>query len=315
MQRENDSGSYFKENPLKTTIIINPGSGTPKFIARLKYIINKRFGKNNDKVTIVKSLHPGHVLELARQAVQRENDLVVAAGGDGTVNEVAQGILNSNTALGVIPTGSGNGFARNINIPLRIEDAVEQLYDPVFKRIDAGKVGKNIFLVSCGIGWEAAIASQFENSRIRGFFPYAAFTVSTFIRYRPQETRISAEPGGWSYKGYPMLFTIANMREYGVGATIAPDADYNDGLLDICIIPRHTFLNTVKYTPELFRNRIDSVPGYIGRLARRIIISRPNADSIHVDGSPIPAGNEIVLEVIPDALKIVIKKDHLYEAP
>lgn len=309
MQRGNEARHKFEEKLLKTTIIINPGSGTPKFIARLKYLINKRFGRNNDKVSIVKSQHPGHVLELAKRSAQQGEDLVVAAGGDGTVNEVAQGIYNTKTALGVIPTGSGNGFARNMKLPLQLEKAIDQIYNPDYRTIDIGQVGKNIFLVSCGLGWEAAIADLFDNSRIRGFFPYAAFTISTFMRYHPQETRIIAEPGGWSYKGHPMLFTIANMREYGVGATIAPDADYNDGLLDICIVPRHTFLNTIKYTPELFRKRIDVVPGYIGQLAREIIVSRPVAGNIHVDGSPIPAGNEITLKVLPKALNVVVNKD------
>jgi len=234
--------------------------------------------------------------------------LVVAVGGDGTVNDAARGLINTNCALGVLPTGSGNGFARNMDIPLRLEKALAIIKEPGFKTIDVGKVGDRCFLVSCGIGWEAVIATLFEGSRIRGVLPYAGVALSTFLQYEPQEITIQSEPGGWSYRGRPMLFSVTNMREYGVGVTIAPEADYADGRLDICLIPRHSLLNAVKYTPEMFRKRTNEIPGYITQLATKVTVQRPLAGNIHLDGSPLPAGREINIEIVPAALRVAVKK-------
>jgi len=233
---------------------------------------------------------------------------VVAVGGDGTVNEVAKGIVNSDTALGVLPTGSGNGYARNMGLPLRIEKALEVIKNPYFRLIDVGRVNENVFLVSCGVGWEAIIATIFEGSKIRGFLPYAHATLTTFLQYEPQEIEITAEPDNWQYRGRPMLFSIANMREYGVGVTIAPDACEDDGLLDICLIPRHDLLTSVKHAPDiLVRKKTTEIPGYIRRLATKLNIKRPFPGNIHIDGTPIPAGNEINIEILPAALKVAVK--------
>lgn len=233
--------------------------------------------------------------------------MVVAVGGDGTVNTTAKELINTGTSLGVLPTGSGNGFASNMGIPLRKSKAMEWICYPEFKTIDVGKVGDDIFLVSCGIGWEAVIATLFEDSKIRGLLPYATATASTFLQYEPQEITINTEPDGWSYKGRPMLFSIANMREYGVGISIAPDAKYDDGYLDVCLIPRHTLLDSIKYTPEMFRQKVDTVPGYIHHFAKKVIVSRPLTGNIHIDGNPVHAGHEITLEIIPGALKVAAR--------
>lgn len=233
-------------------------------------------------------------------------DLVVAVGGDGTVNEAAQALVNSDTALGVIPTGSGNGYARNMGIPLRLEKALDLLTNHRFRKIDVGKVNDSIFLVSCGIGWEAVIATLFEGTRFRGMLSYAGVTLSTFLQYEPQEIEISAEPDGWSYRGRPMMFSVANMKEYGVGITISPDANDSDGFLDICLIPRHGLLHAVKYAPEMFREQTDQIPGYIRRLCTKLTIARPIAGNIHVDGTPLPAGEKIDIEIMPEALKVLI---------
>ncbi len=247
--------------------------------------------------------------EIAARSAENGCDLVVAVGGDGTINEAAQGVLNSETALGVVPTGSGNGFARNVGIPLRLEPALKLISDPSFRNIDVGKIDDHIFLVSCGIGWEAVIATLFQGSRIRGVIPYYTATLSTFLQYEPQEIQITAEPDGWQYSGRPMLFSVANMREYGVGVSIAPKALEDDGLLDVCLIPRHSLLNSVKYSPEMFRQRAWTIPGYVHHLAKRVTVTRPIAGNVHIDGTPIPAGEQIDIEVLKGALKIAVKPD------
>ncbi len=195
-----------------------------------------------------------------------------------------------------------------MGLPLRLEPALNVIKNPHFRSIDIGRVNEHIFLTSCGIGWEAVIATIFEGYRIRGILPYAQVTISTFLQYEPQEIVINSEPGDWQYTGRPMLFSIANMREYGVGVSIAPEALEDDGLLDICLIPRHSLLNAVKYSHDMFRSKTADIPGYIRRLASQIRIKRRYEANIHVDGTPKPADREINIEIQPAALKVVVKQ-------
>ncbi len=266
---------------------------------------------DNHEISVIKSHNPDHVRELAEREARNGALMVVAVGGDGTVNMAAQGLIGTETILGVIPTGSGNGFARNVGIPLRLEKALELIKEPDIATIDVGSVDDRIFLVTCGIGWEAVIASVFEGSRVRGIFPYATAAISTFLQYEPQQVEITAEPGGWRYSGRPMMLSIANMRELGVNVTISPEARSDDGLLDICMIPRQDLLGVLKYTPEMFRQRTDTIPGYVRRLATDLVIRRQIAGNIHVDGNPFPSGEEISIKVLPAALRIVCRKEKL----
>jgi len=261
-------------------------------------------------VSILKSRYPGHPYEIASRAASEGCDIVVAVGGDGTVNETARGLVNTETALGVLPSGSGNGYASNVGLPTRLEKALEIIKNPLFRKIDVGSYEKRVFLVSCGIGWEAIIATLFEDSKIRGLLPYARITLSTFLQYEPQEIEIHAEPGNWQYRGRPMLFSIANMREWGVGVTIAPDASEYDGFLDICLLPRHDLATAVKHAPDLlFLKRATEIPGYISHQATEITIKREFQGNIHLDGTPLPAGNELTIKILPSALKVVLKSD------
>lgn len=235
---------------------------------------------------------------------------MVAVGGDGTVNEAARGVINTDTILGVVPSGSGNGFARNLKLPLRLEKALEVIKNPHCRNIDVGQIDDLIFIVSCGIGIEAIVATLFAGSRLRGMLPYVHATLTTFLQYEPQKIEINAEPGNWEYHGRPMLFSIANMREWGFGVTFAPDAVDDDGLLDICMIPRHDLLTSVKHAPDFFvRKKATEIPGYIRHLASKINIKRSYPGNIHIDGTPVPAGNEINIEILPSALKVAVRAE------
>ncbi|MBM3329735.1 MAG: hypothetical protein FJY67_09750 [Calditrichaeota bacterium] len=294
---------------MRYLFIINTRSGTPKFVTRLQYLIRRHFGPEGRHIQVVRSLNAEHILTLARDGAAKDLDAVVAVGGDGTVNLTAQALSGTDTALGVIPTGSGNGFARNVGIPLRIERALELLHDPVIEPIDVGVVGERIFLVSCGIGWEAVVATVFDQSRFRGVLPYASAALATYLQYEPQEITLTAEPGGWNYRGRPMLFSITNMREYGVGVTIAPQASERDGMLDICIVPRHGLVDLIKMTPELFRMRLDAIPGYVHRRAGTIHIERTYPGNIHLDGTPFPSSESFEVSIRPGALKTITRRD------
>ncbi len=291
---------------MRIVFIINPHSGTPKFVSHLHWQIRRRFGADNRLVSVYKSRSLEHISEIATRAANDGIDMVVAVGGDGTVNQTAAALVHTETALGVLPTGSGNGFARNIGIPLRVDKALRVLKEPSFRRIDVGQVGKLIFLVSCGIGWEAVIASTFEDTKLRGVITYAGVVMTTFMQYEPQEIEIVAEPNNWRYKGKPMLFSVANMREFGVGITITPEAKYDDGLLDVCLIPHHGLVNSMRFAPEMFREHTDQIPGFIGRLATELTITRSVPGNIHVDGTPHPADKQIVIKILPSALKIAV---------
>lgn len=280
-------------------------------MGRLHQLIRYYFGEHNRKVQVVRSRNGDHIAKLARCAVEEGTDTVVAVGGDGTVNLIARHLVNSPTILGVIPTGSGNGLARNLKIPLRLNRALISLKEPNIISIDVGKVRDNthkelIFLVSCGIGWEGVIATVFESSRIRGILPYATAALTTYLQYEPQIVEVKSETDGWRWSGRPMLFTVANMKEYGVNATIAPQAKFDDGRLDLCLIPRQSLIDAIKYTPEIFRQRPDAIPGYLHYSGEIFSIQRELSGNISVDGSPEFVGEHIKIEVLSSALKVAV---------
>lgn len=296
---------------MRVLFIINPRSGTPKFIGRLHYLIRKHFGEHNRKVQVVRSRNSEHIVTLAQGAVEEGIDLVVAVGGDGTINLIAQVLINSDSILGVLPAGSGNGFARNLKIPLRLEKALEALKSFRVITIDTGKVvspqgGEHIFLVSCGIGWESIIATVFDSSRIRGILPYATAAITTYLQYDPQPIQVRCPDDGWLWEGRPMLFTIANMKEYGVNATIAPSAQCDDGLLDLCLIPRQNLLDALKYAPEVFRQKPDAIPGYLHHQGSQFHIKRLMPANISLDGTPVFLGEELRVFTLPSSLKVAV---------
>ncbi len=286
--------------------IINPVSGqrhTPrKIISRIQEKFQREKQLSYD---IVLTEYAGHAHQIALEAVEKGIDIVVAVGGDGTMNEVAGALLYSKSALGLIPHGSGNGLARSMGIPLRLDAAIEHLLNPHLVISDAGKINEYNFFVSTGIGFDAHIGAKFQNFGIRGPIPYFYIGFKEYFNYEYEAFDLSYN--GHSIRIKPLLITIANTKQYGNGAIIAPRAEVDDGKLDLCYIDPIKFHRDIFRVPKLFTGKIETVPLYHHEFIKEVTIRRTKEEGyFHTDGEPRLGPRELKVNVLPKALRIVI---------
>lgn len=289
----------------KVVFIVNPIFGINRNPDKIIQWIHDLWKDSGIEYEVFKTDHRGHGSELARNAVARKIDMVVAVGGDGTINEIGQELLGKNIALGVVPAGSGNGFARNMNIPLDQKTAIAALRKPQFCKIDAGKVNEFYFFNVAGIGLDAIISARFDHSRTRGMIPYFIIGVKEYLRYEPQTMEIQLEDR--QIRRSPLLLSFANLPEFGVNATIAPNARPDDGLIDLCILNPLKFSKALIHIPKLFNSKIDQLPEMEIYQVKKALIRRPHKGPIHTDGDPYhDVDNLLTLEVLPGQLTLAV---------
>jgi diacylglycerol kinase (ATP) len=286
---------------MKYSFIINPNSGNN----RKKNIIYKLLNNYpSDKIAVTVTEYAGHAAELAQQELNKGTANIIAVGGDGTVNEIASQLVGSDAHFGIIPMGSGNGFARAVNIPLRPQDALDTVFRNKSKRIDVGKVNDKFFFAVAGLGLDANIAFQFQESKIRGAFPYFIAGFKEFFRYSYPEFKISNNNNGSAMN--PLIITIANGNQFGNGAKIAPHADLQDGLLDICVLQKMSLITSFNAVIKMFQGKIDHIPGYVASTSKRVeITSEKKEINYHVDGEPFKTGDKLIFEILPKSLNVI----------
>jgi YegS/Rv2252/BmrU family lipid kinase len=287
----------------RVLFIINPVSGFRKDKERLWSLILERVRPQGWELTVSRTRWRGEATELAAQAVDEGYDLIVAVGGDGTVNEVASALVQRDATLGIIPSGSGNGLARSLGIPLDPQAACDVLIGGLPRRIDVGKADERFFFVVAGVGLDAHVGKRFDSSNWRGPVPYFYFGLKEFFVYTP--TTVLVELEGRTLEVQPLQVTVANSQQYGNGAVIAPNAKLDDGLLDVCVIHPVNFLQGLYGIPKLFSGKIDTVPYVEFYQSKWVRIRRSEADVLNLDGEPVEAGEEVEITVLPRALNVM----------
>lgn len=289
--------------------IINPISGskeTQNAKRKLPKLILQTLDKEQWLPNISFTEYASHATELARQYARMGFDVVVAVGGDGTVNEVAQGLKNTNTAMGVIPMGSGNGFARHLNIPIRPNKAIEMLNhaEPIY--VDYGIANERLFVSTCGTGFDALIADHFASSTKRGFATYLQNILKDAFSYAPQTYKIIAD--GVELNHTAFLITFANANQWGYEALIAPKASVQDGKMDIMLMSRHAILGSASLAIRLFAGSINDSHFMDTIRAKEVTLIREEKTPFHIDGDPIEMEKDIHIRIVPDGLKVMVEK-------
>jgi YegS/Rv2252/BmrU family lipid kinase len=288
---------------LKTRFIFNPRSGynsrNPRLLERTRAFIRER----SLDASVAATDHPGHATELARRAVDEGCDLVVAIGGDGTLNEVAAGLIGSPAIFGLIPCGSGNGLGRHLGIPGPGEGAFRTLVEGRVRTIDTGEVNGLPFFNAMGFGFDAEIAHRFSRLIRRGLPGYVRTTVSALFNYRAQSCLI--RNGTASLQTPAFLLTVANSDQYGNNCFIAPGAQIDDGQLDLTVITRAGVFNTVPLIARLFLNKIDGSPSVVRLRGTHFTIERTAPGLLHTDGEPHQADALLEVTVRPASLRIM----------
>ena len=274
--------------------IINPISGK----GRKRKIADKLLAKGY-KVAFTE--YAGHAEQLAREATEK---VIVAVGGDGTVNEVARGLMGSDKRLGIIPCGSGDGLARHLGLPHNAEKALEAIERGNTKRMDAAEVNGRLFLSVCGVGFDAVVSERFAKCGKRGLANYIKQGLKTWKEYAPE--KYSVEIDGDSMEVEALFITVGNSNQWGNEAKITPLADCCDGVLDITIVERFGALALPEMAYKLMFGTLDKSSRVHCYKGKKIRIVRTFEGPAHADGDWFIAPNELEINILPSALDVIV---------
>ena len=288
------------------TFIVNPISGTKSKDA-LPLLVKQLIDDSLYECEIIKTEYAGHAAELASQCVNDHMDICVAVGGDGTVNEVARSLAHSETALGIIPCGSGNGLARHLCLPMDMKQALQVINAGKTDYFDYGVINDQPFFCTCGMGFDAYVSLKFAESGKRGLATYVENVLKEGLTYKPDTYIITDESGNHQYNAF--LVACANASQYGNNAYIAPEASMQDGLLDVIIMEPFNIIEAAKVGFDLFAKTLKSNKHIKTFQARSIHIHRNESGAVHFDGDPTKMGTDIDVRIEPLGLKAIINPD------
>jgi len=290
----------------RVLVLINPRSGLQDAFASVQEAFEQHWERRGAEVFYQFSNSKADGEHKARRAVEAGVDAVVVAGGDGTVNSIGRVLAGTAVTLGVIPTGSGNGFARHFGVPMDVGEAVAALAEAAPVAIDVGRVDGQPFFVTCGMAWDAAIVRSFERYPIRGVLPYILAGVQEFFEYTPQDIDVRIDDGPFVRYVKPIVFTVANLTQYGGGARIAPSADGRDGMLELVVGLKRDAPRLLANLARLFDGTIDRIGALETIPFRSLEVRRATATAIQIDGELVEAPAAFHVGVDPAALRVLV---------
>lgn len=284
--------------------IVNPISGT-KSKSRLAKLIRESLDLQQFAPTVVVTEYAGHATQLAQQFALQDYYAVVAVGGDGTINEVASGLIGSQTALGIVPNGSGNGFARHLDISTRMNRAVEMLNNSEPILVDYGMVNDKPFFSTCGVGFDAVVAANFSDTE-RGLKGYMQTILKDLFQYKPERYHIEGE--GIDLTTTAFLVNFANASQWGYDAYIAPKASVQDGWLDIAVVSEFPMVIAAGLALRLFTKTIDEMVHMNMLRAKELTLTREDEGIMQIDGTPVMMPATLHVKIVEEGLKVLVKK-------
>ena len=287
----------------KAVFVINLISGTSDKAA-IPGLIDQYLDKTKFEYEIAITQYAGHASEIATKAKDDGVDVVVAVGGDGTVNEVARAIVHSNTALGIIPCGSGNGLARHLLLPLNVRKAIDVINRNEVRQLDYGIINDYPFFCTCGMGFDAFVSMKFAEAGKRGPITFVENVLREGLKYKPETYTIEDDNGTLQYKAF--LISCANASQYGNNAYIAPQASMSDGLMDVIIMEPFDVFEAPQISIEMFSKTLDKNSKIKTFRTRHLHIHRDKPGVILYDGDPVMTGADIDIELKPKGINIIV---------
>lgn len=292
----------------KVLVMVNPKSGLPRSFTSLRREFEKCWDVPGIDLSYQFTTSAEDGVNKVRRAVANSVDTILVVGGDGTVSSIGRELVGTDVVLGVIPSGSGNGFARHCGISLALNDAVRSLATAEVKSIDVGIVNDIYFFVTCSMAWDAAFVKSFDKAPMRGVLPYIFAGFQEFLQYKVQDITVGIDAEKEETFVDPMVFTIANMTQFGGGAKIAPHAQADDGLLELVVVLQQDVARVLTQINKLFDGSLTNLPSVQTRQLKTMKVYRENATPIQVDGELIDAPAEIDIGIMPGALKVLFPK-------
>ena len=286
-------------------IVINPISGRSSKKSVVS-AIESHIDRNKYDVAIRFTEYAGHATVLAEEAVKAGVEVVVAVGGDGTVNEVARALVHTNTALGIISCGSGNGLARHLHIPMNVRKAVEIINIGTIETIDTLTVNGRPCFCTAGVGYDAQVSAEYAKEKRRGLITYVRKAIAGWFKYEPQEYII--ETDNQVLKRKAVAITCANANQWGNEFHVAPNASLKDGLIDVTIIHPIKFLHALAMPFQILGYSFDRNPDVASLKSKHLVIRRSFDGPIHIDGEAIDEGDILLVDINSRNLKVLINK-------
>ena len=284
--------------------IINPISGGKKK-QKIPSVIDSYLDKEKFSPNFSFTEYIGHAAELAEEAANKNFDVIIAVGGDGTINEIAPKVIQTGKILGIIPFGSGNGLARFLKIPMDTIKAIQVINAFNLSQIDTAQLNDRPFFNMAGMGFDAHISSVFANNKSRGLKGYVEMGLKEMTSYQSQTYKIEIDGVIYNRKAY--VVSIANSSQYGNNVHISPKSSLTDGLLDVCIVKPFPLYKIVVLAYQMLRATTDKSDMVEIIRGRNIKITREKEDSIHLDGEPFLMGKDINIDIVPLSLNIIAK--------
>jgi len=296
----------LKENENKALFVLNPTSGVPP----VNFIVSKELERRKRELSYFKSMTKEDTGSLIKQNFNKY-DVFIAAGGDGTVHTVAAELVGSNKILGVLPLGSGNGFANEFGFKMNVRSLLSDIKKAESVNIDVIEINENLCLNVAGIGLDSFVAHSFNNLKLRGFLPYVWLTFKTFLALRPFHVTIKS--GGEVIVSEKLfVLTIANTRQFGNNAFIAPEAKPNDGIIDIVLIKPFPKILGSLFILRLFTKRINKSK-YVRHIKTdKEIVIETDETRFHIDGEPIEISGKVVVRIKKEVLKVLKTSGYKY---
>lgn len=289
--------------PRRMVFIVNPKAGT-NLQKNFKRSVDQYLDHRKYEYGIWMTKKEGHAAELATKALQEGYEIVVAVGGDGSINEVASALVGTQGILGIVPAGSGNGLAMHLGYGRDIAEAVKKLNNSETRTIDCGLMNGRLFINIAGVGFDGLVSNRMKGSPWRGFLPYFLKSVEAGLSYAPRECRIEVDDQILERKCFAI--SIANGPMYGYNFQIAPDARLDDGLFEVVILKEAPVWQYFAAVPSMLNNKIYDAEFVEHYTAKRIKISAPGKHYVHLDGEGLTLEGAIDFEMKPASLQILV---------
>ncbi len=270
--------------------------------------IKQYFTEDRFSVDMAYTEYAGHAAKLSTAAIADNTDIIVAVGGDGTVNEVATPMVNTDATLGIVPMGSGNGLARHLGIPRNIHRAVELVSIASTSVIDTCSVNDRVFVSIAGVGFDAHVADLFAKGTRRGFLGYFHVIANEYLQYKPEKYRLLFKEDK-DLKVSALFIAFANSNQFGYNTTIAPNATLKDGMLDVCIAQKPEIYKLPLIANLLLLRKVDMSPDVDIIKTKEVHVIRKKKGIVNIDGEPIFFKKKLIVKINPLSLKIIINPD------
>ena len=287
---------YFIVKPLSVTVF-----------KKLQNSIEKTFDKKKYSLYILNTLNKGHAIDLAQKAISEKANLIVACGGDGTINEVAQALVQTKIPLAIIPLGSGNGIARHFKIPFGISKALQIIKKNKFAKMDVGVVNEYYFFGNMGCALESHFIRSYQKNQWHGIFAYVIAFIDAVLGFKHQ--RIQIEYGKEKQKISPFVMLISNTNQQGYNFSLTPQAQSDDGLIDLFWMEKSNTFNKIKFLINaLMRRKLTSEGCNIMRLsALKISLFSKGNFYVQIDGEYLAiASKDLDIKVLHKKLNVIV---------